>query len=343
MALPPPGSPMDYYAVLGVDRSATTQEIKKAFRQIARECHPDVAGNDPSASERFKAARRAYEALVDPVERARHDRRRDPRPGPFGPGFWDRMQDVGPTPTRSANAEPGAGNDLDLEDIFNDFGVAGFGFGASGTSSRRGASPPPPLPRQGRDVFTRVRLDADLAWQGGTTPVRVCRLRPSAPGGALERGEETVELRIAPGTQSGAVLRVPRMGDVGPGGGPPGDLVCEVIIEEKDGASEARGPVGGRVPGVESAGSREDPLPLPVSVTEALLGGRVEVSTPSGRCRLVVPPCTSSGTLLRLPGRGAGDRDLFLAVQVVMPRSLDPESRGLVEHFARLNPYDPRA
>jgi curved DNA-binding protein len=342
MAVPPPESPMDHYAVLGVDPTATTPEIKKAFRQIARECHPDVAGNDPVAAERFKAARRAYEALVDPVERSRHDRRRDPRPAPFGgPGFWDRMQDVGPSPARGANAGSDTRNDLDLDDIFNDFGVAGFGFGGSGGTTRRHASRPPPAPRQGRDVFVRVRVEGELAWQGGTVPVRFRRLRPATEGGTLERAQETVELRVAPGTPNGAVVRVPRMGDVGQGGGPPGDLVCELMVEEKDEGLEGTAADPAPVPGPD--GTRESPLPLPVSVTEALLGGRVEVTTPSGRCRLVVPPCTSSGTMLRLRGRGTKDRDLFLAVQVVMPPALDPESRGLVEQFARLNPYDPRA
>ncbi len=344
MAAPPSDAPVDYYAVLGVERTATTQEIKRAFRQIARACHPDLAGTDPAAAERFKAARRAYEALVDPVERARHDRRREPRSAPFGgPGFWDRMQDVGPSFARDSSTAPDARNDLDLDDIFNDFGVAGFGFGDGGASGRRHSPRSPPPPRPGRDVFTRVRVDGDLAWAGGTVPVRFRRSSPAASGGSPERTEETIELRIAPGTPDGAVLRVPRMGDAGQGGGPPGDLVCEVVIEEREVPADA--PAAGEASREASgpAGTKDDPFPLPVSVTEALLGGRVEVSIPSGRCRLVVPPCTSSGTILRLRGRGARERDVYLAVRVVMPPSLDAESRTLVEQLARLNPFDPRA
>ena len=143
----------DYYELLGVPRDATAQDIKKAFRTIARECHPDVSGGDPAAEERFKKARNAYETLMDPVTRARYDRRGERRSQGFGAGggsFFDAFykatgeRDAGAQRgphTRQSRKDDARKNNIGLDDLFN---VGDFGFG-----SNTGSQPPPPGPSSG--------------------------------------------------------------------------------------------------------------------------------------------------------------------------------------------------
>jgi len=384
----------DYYSVLGVARDATTQDIKKAFRKIARACHPDVAGDDANAAQQFKTARKAYEVLVDSVERARYDRRRQPRQprsNPFASGFQGFGGfSAGADTSAGFHATSRPGNDIGLEDIFNDFGAFDdFGFGGEapgappktpgappppGPGPRSGPMPPPPRskaerqrskpsaaggrsrgskspPQAGQDIALEVHVPTDVASRGGMVTLQYQRLKRSEDGTRLEFYDEIHDLRVPPDTQHGDTLRVPRQGH-GSMTGLPGELVCDVIVEGSTsaGARPAAGPRDDAGDGGEAsthAGTKADPLPLPVSVSEALLGGRVELSTPGGSVRLVVPPCTNSGTLLRLRGRNRGDvdsppTDLYLEVQVVMPTTLDDPSRELILEFARLNSYDPR-
>jgi len=374
MADSPHGTVEDYYTTLGIERDATAQDVKRAFRRIARECHPDVAGEDAGAAERFKRARQAYEILVDPVERARYDRRRQPRQNPFGGDWWGSgAGDAGPAHgAGQANTRPG--NDLDLEDIFRDFGAfSDLGFGGregpspgprrsyerpERTAPPREAPPPAPepgvreerrpreggTPTPGKDVEMKVQIPADLAEQGGALFVRYTRLRRAEDGGGLEAVQELHELRVPPGTQHGETLRVPRMGHAGEGFAPSGDLVCEIVVAGTARKTGAR--AGKQAHGASPAGSKQDPLPLPISVSEALLGGRVEIQAAGGSVRVVVPPCTSSGTLLRIKRRARGEgtaaEEIYLQVQVIMPPALDEQSRALVLEFARLNAYDPR-
>ncbi len=383
MSASAPRTVEDYYSILGVAKDATTQDIKKAFRKVARECHPDVAGDAPGARQRFEDARKAYEVLVDPVERSRYDRRRQPRSNPFAGGFHGFQGFQGPPPgadtSTGFHAAQRPGNDIGLEDIFNDFGAFDdFGFGngpagapppgspppPSGPGPQSGPTPPPPRsgaerqrsrpkptqpPQAGQDISLKVHVPADVAERGGMVTVQYQRLKRSEDGSCLETYDEIHDLRVPPSTQHGDTLRVPRQGHASMRG-LPGELVCDIVI---DGAGTARAPRPGRSAGSATpppstaAGTKADPLPLPVSVSEALLGGRVELDTPSGSVRLVVPPCTSSGALLRLRGRNRPDpdgpaTDLYLEVQIVMPDSLDDESRALILEFARSNSYDPR-
>ena len=354
---------VDYYAILGLDSDATGQDIKKAFRKIARECHPDIAGEDAAAAERFKEARKAYEQLVDPVKRARYDRRKSPSSrNPFF-DFWMGREPEPEPKTRNHRGNPA--NNLDLDDIFNDFGGwADFGFGQGRNTANKERERPraPQDPAPGRDIHIQVSVPTGIAMAGGTVTVRYKRLRRSDTGNTLSGYDEIYDLRVPPNTYHGDTLRSPRMGDAGTGGGPYGDLVCDIVIvgsrphhdEAKagTGADEQRDPHQRR-PSLsnplfqDADGSKGHPLPLIISVTEALLGGRVEVDTPTGRVRLVVPPCTSSGRMFRLRHRGmdhdGSPADLYFCAQILSPRSLDEESRSLIEEFAQLNPHDPRS
>jgi len=360
---------MDYYEILGVTQEATTQEIKKAFRQIARECHPDVAGEDPKAAERFKEARKAYETLLDPVTRSRYDRRgqkrnfakgsffdafyrhtagpaAEPTPEPAGPRR--RAPDMGGPDSGTAGSgkrpKKNPANDLDLDDLFNNFGDFGFGNKPKSSGAPSGERASRPTAEPGNDVHITLDVDANIARDGGTVTAQYTRLqrmdRISGGGGGTEvaRVNDIADIRIIPGTRDGEMVTERGLGDAGLNGGVYGDLVVRLRVV-------GRAPPPRQEP--ESELPREETGPaetrvVEISVVEALLGGRVEVETAQGRVRLTLPPGTSSGTRLRLKGKGTGGVDLFVETRIVVPRSLDEESRRLIEEFARLNPGTPR-
>lgn len=377
----------DHYSTLGVARDASSDEIKSAFRKLARECHPDVAGEDPKAQERFTRVREAYETLVDPVKRATYDRRGQATwfagPGRHGgrwrpPGGFDFEQVGNPSPggragpsTRRGRRNPA--NDIGLEDIFGDFGGGDFGFGGGpkaseanrGTWGRSAAAPDggaAPEAPAGRDILLRVDVPASVAQRGGTVTLRYPRLLRGDDGRSLHRYPEIHELRVPPGMRTGEQLQVPGMGDAGPDGGPYGALVCELtIVRDEDAPAGPQTQRGERRRGAEAprpGPSRAEPprtdgpppsatpgeaiAVLDISVVEALLGGRVKVSTPAGPVHVSIPPCSDSGARLRLRGRGVGGADHIVELRIVTPRALDEESRALIERFAELNPTGPR-
>lgn len=365
----------DYYETLGVEREASTEEIKKAFRKLARESHPDVAKDDPDAANRFNKLRQAYETLVDPVKRQRYDRSFSRRPSGEG-GTWRPPggMNFGGVKVNAGGGQQdrfrGRGNNLDLEDIFGDFGgMSDFGFGAAPPPKGSPGGPTPRTPGEpvaGRDIVLQVDVPARTAELGGTITLHYPRLRRGDDGISVYRYNELFDLGIGPGTRHGETLRVEKMGDAGANGGPYGDLVCDVrVVGGESRAHRKPEPEPRRTPREEpraqppreerrepetprssgasaSASGPEEVRQVDISVSEALLGGRVEVETASGRVRVTVPPCTSSGARLRLRGKGAEGRDLYVELRIVVPRSLDEESRRLIERFANLNPDTPR-
>lgn len=417
----------DYYETLGVTRDATPDQIKKAFRKLARSCHPDVAGDDPEAARRFDRVRRAYETLSDPESRKAYDnrgkrrrRRRWTEDGYRMPGGFYVQRDgtgsmggsapprPGRNPTRTPRSRAHPSNGMDLNDIFGDFGFGaetnrpktqgGASRDSGGGSSPRGStgsgsSGPPPDNRQtyghrdkqgdrtgspGSDISMSVDVPARTAARGGVVTLEYPRLRLTEDGRSVGRYDEIHDLRLPPGARSGMSVRVPRMGNAGTDGSV-GDLVCDLRVVA-DAETEARPTVDARQSGPQgfssvggapylspgaprSARSRsrarqpvppppvaESPAPAPappaegdelvldISIVDALLGGRIPVETPSGTVRLTVPPGTSGGTRFRLRGRGLRGVDLYARARIVVPKTLDAESRSLIERFASLNP-----
>lgn len=369
----------DYYAVLGVTKDASQQEIKRAFRSIARECHPDVAGPDPAKEQRFKQAKEAYETLGDDIARARYDRRQERRSSRVGRGGSSSFREAfyrrsAGTPTNGPGA-PGApqqrtrrrvndpANNLDLDDLFND-----FGFGRPKASSRPRASDSPrsgprsaprgsaeraraPTPQPGGDVHLDLDVPEHIARDGGTVTAVYYRMqrsdtwRPGAPESGVLRIQDLADIRLLPGTSSGEVLHEKGKGDAGAYGGPYGDLVVRVHVVKSPGPSPSAKRSGAR--------PRDKPEPPPaqpsqdqivdITVAEAVLGGRVQVQTPQGPVRLTVPAGTSSGARMRLKGKGEASKsgkpgDHFVALRIVVPKKLDAESREIIERFAALNP-----
>jgi len=244
----------DYYAILGVAKDATSQDIKRAFRQIARECHPDRSGGDPAAEERFKKSRQAYETLMDPVTRARYDRRGQRRLRK-GESFFDafyrhtggggaeakeagraKPKRPGANPTGRKARKHDPGNDVSLDDLFNDFG---FGGGRVDPGRREAQQSPPPSrsrPTPGDDVHVDIEVPAHVAQSGGSVTAVYYRMqradswRPGMGDPGLVRVQDIADVRIIPGTRTGEVLREKGLGNAGPHGGPYGDLVARIRI-----------------------------------------------------------------------------------------------------------------
>ncbi len=339
----------DHYHTLGVAKDASAEDIKKAFRKIAKENHPDIVGSDAAKLQKFKDAKEAYDVVGDADGRARYDRRGERVRMGSGLGFYRPPPVAQPTGAQ-------APSDLDLEDIFNDFsGGADFGFGRKG-STRSAPRAEPATP--GRDIPIFVDVPANVAESGGTITVTYSRLKRLDGARSLSRVEELHELRVPPGTGHGTTLRVDKMGDAGLNGGSYGDLIADITIV----ATRTRGQSGRMkmpphasdplqdeetdekdAPRPEQAPVGEENVRVDVGALTAMLGGMIKVATHGGPVRVNVPAGTSSGAKFRLRGKGAPDlhgrvRDLVAEVRIVVPKTLDAESRELLERLRKLNP-----
>ena len=338
----------EYYRVLGVDKDATSEDVKKAFRKLARTCHPDVAGDDPASAEKFGQIREAYETLVDPQRRARYDKRHEPKRRSHirnswrPPGGWDGFsQNSQATSARQPRHQK---VDIGLDDLFTEPSAAqaDFGFGAKKTKATSTQRP------ENADIVIDAEVPGRTARLGGTVTVRYQRTRRSSDGVNVYSYPEIYDLRVPPRSCSNDVLRCERMGNFSTSMNRYGDLVCRLKVEEETGKHHPRRD--------EHVGADEPSKPPPprsdsretvseavhISLVEALLGGRVRVATPKGAVNVTIPPGTSSGKLLRLKGKAADGGDWSVRVEIDVPKTLDEESRTLIERFGELNPMEPR-
>ena len=338
----------EYYSILGIQGTADTEEIKKAFRKLARTCHPDVAGDDPRSASRFAAIREAYETLADPERRAKYDQRnqqiqdrrnkshirREWRP----PGGWDGFSSH--NKAGSSRRTSKQQSDVTLDDLFNGPppGSADFGFGAKRTGSESTSSGP-----DGRsDIQQSVEVPGRTARLGGTVTVRYTRRRRSSDGVNVYNYDEIHDLRIPPRSCSGDVLRSDRMGHFSTQSNRYGDLVATLSVLEETGPHHPRRDAHVQPEeSVRSAGQETRSAvsgEVRIGLVEAILGGRVKVETPNGAVFLTIPPGTSSGKMLRLKQKGERGSDWFVRVEIDVPSELDTESRDLISRFAELNP-----
>jgi curved DNA-binding protein len=329
----------DFYQVLGVPHNASSEEIQRAYRRLARRNHPDV-NKDPGAEERFKEITEAYDTLSNPEHRARYDR--------FGPAWRQMPEDLdqaggpfrsagGPSPGGRAGGragragqyggsrvrvEPGGYGDfeggfgaggIDLDDLFGSlFGERGNGRGGFGRGPVRGA-----------DTEAEITISVEEAYTGGTRRVTL-----SSPA-----GPRSYQVTIPPGVTDGQRIRLAGQGSSGMDGGPPGDLYLVVRL-----APHPRYRVNGRDIGVD----------LPISPWEGALGAMVPVDTPGGPAEVRLPPGTSTGRRLRLAGRGLPNPrgtpgDLYAEVKVMVPSILSRQERKLFRELAKSSTFDPRA
>ena len=306
----------DYYAALGVPRDASEQDIRSAYRKLAREHHPDV-NKDPDAEDRFKEISEAYEVLRDKDKRERYDR--------LGSN-WKAGQDVsGARGARGYEEAFRGGNGF--SDVHVDFGGGDFSdFFDSFFASQR--------PR-GRGAGGRARANGFSRRGGDQEATLELTLEEAAAGGkrrlSLGDGRE-FEVDIPRGVRDGQRIRLAGQGETGSGAGPAGDLFLRVRVK--------RHPLF-RVKGSDLY------VDLPVSPWEAALGAEVPVRTLSGTARVRVPPHSSSGRRLRLRGEGlpsvgGSPGDLHAVVMVRVPKRLNKEERELFEQLAALSKFDPR-
>lgn len=318
----------DHYATLGVPRTASQDEIKRAYRKLAKQYHPDRNPDDPSAEAKFKEVQHAYGILSDPQKRAEYDRFGEAAVGRFNTD--PRGRKVYQWGTNSTiNAE-------DLEDLFSAFAGGGEErpsvfdefFGGSGRQRRGGRRRPHPTaaPERGADAERTITLTFDQAANGAVVTAQLGPRGNGKPG--------TLDVRIPAGVEEGQRIRLAGRGHPGRDGGPPGDfyLVCHVKPHPFFRRQEA-----------------DVYLDVPISVSEAALGAKVEVPTLDGRATVSIPPGTPSGAKLRLKGRGlkkgaAGERgDQYIVVGIVPPKPVTDQERRLFEQLREQQSGDPRA
>ncbi|CAN5910091.1 J domain-containing protein [soil metagenome] len=330
----------DYYDVLGISRSASSEEIKKAYRELARKHHPDLNPNDKKAAEqRFREIQQAYDILGEPEKRKRYDL--------HGHDAFEGAGAYGPRAGASEWSARQAGQGyetFDFSDLFGPGGVAsgagpfgtrqgpaaGTGGGGAGAGSifedligrmgggRRSRA------QAGQDVESTLRIPFLTAVTGGEVPVAVER-----PGGQIE----SLSVKIPQGTQPGAKLRLRGKGHPGDGGLPAGDLTITVEVDPHP---------------YFSRDGRNLQVELPITIGEAVLGAKVDVPTLAGLKTLTIPPGSSIGQKLRLRGLGVAAHAghpagaLLVSIKVVVPKSIDDEGRRLIQEFSDRHPYDPR-
>jgi DnaJ-class molecular chaperone len=295
--------PRDYYEVLGIPREAPEADVKKAYRKLARQYHPDRNPGDKTAETRFKEVQEAYDVLSDKTKRTQYDRFgfAGPQAGNgagSGPFQW---QSPGGFSAGSFNAE-------DLGEILRQFGMGGMpGMGGEG------------------EPFTRRRGRGRRAEPQHAEAEAAIPFLTAALGGkvSLSIDGRQVDVKVPAGVEDGKKLR---LAGQGPGGG---DLYLKLHIELH--------------PYFRREGNNVI-LEAPLSISEAVLGARIDVPTLDGsRLTVKVPPGTSSGSRLRLRGKGIAGGDQLIEVKIVVPRVEDARSRELIEEFARLHPQNPRA
>ena len=318
----------DYYKILGVERNASEKEIKRAYRRLARQFHPDVNPDDERAEEKFKEINEAHKVLSDPEKRARYDRlgaswRQWQRMG-RDPGGFDWSQWFAGAPGFGASAQPSQGTRVEWSgdlfdgagaDMFSDFFRVLFGGGGRTRTAddlfRRTTGQ---RTLRGQDMEASVEITLEEAFHGATR--------------VLEQDGSRIRVKIPPGARSGSKVRVAGKGGPGYGSGPRGDLYLNITVKPH--------PVLRR----EGNNLRCD---VGVDLCTAVLGGEVRVPTLNGDISLKIPPGTSSGQTFRLRGKGMPNPrkpeqrgDQLATVQVQVPQRLGPRERELFEELARL-------
>ncbi len=308
----------DYYEVLGVPRGASDEEIRSAYRKLAREYHPDV-NKDPGAEDRFKEVSEAYEVLRDPERRERYDR--------LGAN-WKAGEDVSGASGFGRGTGFGAGTGFGGASGFGGGDGRGFGdsggfsdffesfFGGRPGGSARGFEG---FSMRGGDQEATLEVTLEEAARGGKRKI------------SLADGRE-FEVRIPPGVRDGQKIRLAGQGGEGASGGPAGDLYLRVRIKSH--------------PRFRREGD-DLVVELPVAPWEAALGATVPVPTLDGSAKVKVPAGSSSGRRLRLrgegmPGPGGRKGDLFASVRIVVPKKLKKRERELFEELAAASRFDPR-
>jgi len=340
----------DYYEVLGIKRDASQDQIKQAYRKLARKFHPDLNPGDKNAEEQFKGLQEAYDVLSDPENRKLYDQYGDnwravksgagaPPPG------WEGAQ------RSSRGAGPSAGGfdfgDFDFSDFRSAGGAGGFDifeemFGGSGRGRGRRSG-------RGRDVEAELELSIEEAHRGvrRTIQMEVAETCPTCGGSGLEDGKpcetcggagevlkpKRIEVNIPAGVRDGSTVRLAGQGGTGSNGSEPGDLYLHIRLRPHP---------------VFTVKGDDLEVELPITPWEAVLGAKVAAPTIDGKVELTIPPGAKSGQRLRLRGQGLNKRkggrgDEYVRLKIVVPKQVSAEERRLYEELKRISRFDPRS
>jgi DnaJ-class molecular chaperone len=309
----------DFYQTLGVQRDATPAQIQKAYRDLARKYHPDLHPDDKQAKKKFQEVQSAFDVLNDPAKRTKYDRfgnafegaSAGPGGAPFGAGF----EDVDFSQLFGARGGEGGGGGF--ADFLNQFrGAQGAPPGGNATRKGRGRA------RGGQDLNLEVEVPFNTAILGGLWPIDLARA-----GGPPRQ----VSMKVPPGCEDGAKLRLRGQGEPGPGGAA-GDLLVTIRVAAHPWFSRR---------GIHLY------VKVPISLIEAVDGAKIDIPTPRGTLTLTAPPGSSSGKKLRLKGYGISlpDKepgDLYAEMQIVLPETVDEETRAALRRLDARHPANPR-
>ncbi len=305
----------DYYKILGVGRNASPEEIQKAYRKLARKHHPDMNPDDAGAKSRFQEIQKAYDILNDPEKKKMFDQ--------FGSDF-EQMR--GP----AGGGNPFAGGQVDLNDLFGKGGAGAFGGVDLGDIFRQFGGGGPPESGRGRRSASRAGHDLEAAI---TVPFATAVLGGEASI-QVDRGSgspESITVKVPPGIDEGKKIRLRGQGAPG-AGGRNGDLLLTIHIAPH--------------PFFKRNGQNLE-LKLPITLSEAIHGGKVEVPTPAGIVKLSIPAMSNSGQRLRVKGQGVkskeGQGDLYVELQIKLPSEIDESAKEVIRNFDSKYATPPRA
>jgi curved DNA-binding protein len=323
----------DYYDVLGVARTASQEEIQKAYRKLARKYHPDV-NKEPGAEDKFKQATEAYEVLKDPEKRKKYDA--------LGPN-WQAGQDFTPPPGWEEGAHyefrryPEGMGGFDFGGArgggFSDFFEALFGGGLGGGARRPGRdrAEAGDWSMRGQDLEAEVTISLEEAYRGASKTITLQTVA-AGPDGTPQRTSKQLAVTIPAGVTEGTRIRLAGQGGAGIGTGAPGDLFLRVRIAPHP---------------VYELDGHDLLVTVPLAPWEAALGAKVDVPTLDGAVKMTIPPGTQGGQRFRLRGKGLpkerGERgDLYATAQIVVPKTLTADEQQLFQQLAQRSSFNPR-